>query len=70
MRIITEKLQLQPNERFILCDNCNTSFVASYNEALEKLHGGFDEDENFDDYTFACPCCGVHQYVFGVPCDD
>ena len=71
MRIITEKLQLQPNERFILCDVCNTSFVASYNEALEKLCGGFDgEDEGFVDYTFVCPCCGAHQYVFGVPCDD
>lgn len=70
MRIITEKLQLQPNERFVLCDHCNTSFVANYNEAFDRLEDTTFDDEVAYDYTFVCPCCGVHQYVLGVSCDD
>lgn len=70
MRIITKKLKLQPNERFVLCDNCNTSFVVEHGEALSRIRDFTFDDEPTYDYTFACPSCGLHCPVFGVLCDD
>lgn len=37
MKIVTKRLKMQHGERFILCDHCNTSFVANYDEAFDKL---------------------------------
>ena len=46
MKIVTKRLKLQHGERFILCDHCNTSFVANYDEAFDKL-----QDTTFDNET-------------------
>lgn len=70
MKIVTKRLKVQHGECFILCDHCNTSFVANYDEAFDKLQDTTFDNETAYDYTFICPCCGAHQYVFGVTCDD
>ena len=64
MRIITQTLRLKHrDERFLLCDACNTSFVANLREAARVQADDTFEDGIVYDYTFHCPACGVNVYL-------
>jgi hypothetical protein len=47
----------------MLCDACNTSFVANLREATRVQADDTFEDGIVYDYTFRCPVCGVNVYL-------
>lgn len=64
MRIITRTLRLKHrDERFLLCDAGNTSFVANLREAARVQAIYSIEDGIVYDYTFRGPVCGVNVYL-------
>lgn len=64
MRIITRTVRMKHrDERFLLCDACNTSFVANLREAARVQADDTFEDGIVYDYTFRCPVCGANVHL-------